>query len=168
MVKCWKTGFADSYCKSGSTACQKMKRYSCLKILVLVQLKDPDGIFYLNEMHWWKRRAMAIAVQDKYQGLNQRAIAQRRTPTNTDEHWNPNDRSMAEERKAYWCSWNSGEASWFSGAFRVMQRPELRSRTKTWRRRLSSSARSTQGRRRSEEVRGEVKETLGPIYKANG
>ena len=37
-----------------------------------------------------------------------------------------------------------------------------------WRRQLSSGATSTQGRRRSEEAWGGMKETLGPIYKANG
>ena len=63
-----------------------MKIYSDLNIGTEAVDEGSDGIFYLNEMHGWKRRATAITVQDKYQGLNQRAIAQRRTPTNTDEH----------------------------------------------------------------------------------
>ena len=59
-----------------------MKIYSDLNIRTEAVDEGSDGIFYLNEMHGWKRRATAIAVQDKYQG----AIAQRRTPTNIDEH----------------------------------------------------------------------------------
>ena len=54
-----------------------MKIYSDLNIGTEAVDEDSDGIFYLNEMHGWKRRATAIAMQDKYQGLNQRAIAQR-------------------------------------------------------------------------------------------
>ena len=61
-----------------------MKIYSDLNIGTEAVDEGSDGIFYLNEMHGWKRRATAIAVQDKYQGLNQRAIAQRRTPMNTE------------------------------------------------------------------------------------
>ena len=63
-----------------------MKIYSDLNIGTEAVDEGSDGTFYLNEMQGWKRRATAIAVQDKYQGLNQGAIAQRRTPTNTDEH----------------------------------------------------------------------------------
>ena len=53
-----------------------MKIYSDLNIGTEAVDEGSDGIFYLNEMYGWKRRATAIAVQDKYQGLNQRAIAQ--------------------------------------------------------------------------------------------
>ena len=63
-----------------------MKIYSDLNIGTEAVDEGSDGIVYLNEMHGWKRSVVAIAVQDKYQGLNQRAIAQRRTPTNTDKH----------------------------------------------------------------------------------
>ena len=54
----------------------------------------------------------------------------RRTPTNTEEHRNPSGRSEVKRKKTYWGWGSSGEAPHFSGAFRVMQRPELRSETK--------------------------------------
>ena len=43
-----------------------MKIYSDLNIGTEAVDEGSDGIFYLNEMHGWKRRAMAIAVHDKY------------------------------------------------------------------------------------------------------
>ena len=61
-----------------------MKIYSDLNIGTEVVDEDSDGIFYLNEMHGWKRRPTTIVVQDKYQGLSQRAVAQRRTSMNTE------------------------------------------------------------------------------------
>ena len=78
-----KTSFTDWYDNFRSTACQKIKKYSDLNIHAGAVDEGSDGIFYLNEMHRWKRRATVIAVQDKNQGLNQRAIAQ---TSNTDEH----------------------------------------------------------------------------------
>ena len=61
-----------------------MKIYSDLNIGTEAVDEGSDGIFYLNKMHGWKRRSTAIAVLDKHQGLNQRAIAQRRTPMNAE------------------------------------------------------------------------------------
>ena len=50
-----------------------MEKYKGLNILVLEQLKDPDGIFYLNEM-LMERRATGIAVRGKIQGLSQELL----------------------------------------------------------------------------------------------
>ena len=59
-----------------------MKIYLDINIGTEAVDEGSDGIFYLNEMHGWKRRATAIAVKDNDKGWNRRAIAQ---TTNTDE-----------------------------------------------------------------------------------
>ena len=54
----------------------------------------------------------------------------RRALMNTDGYRNPNDRSRVEGKRTYRCHGSSEEAPRFSGKLRVMQWPELRSRTK--------------------------------------